>query len=772
VPEYTELELLYREAQSALKAKDYTRATELLKQILIIDEGYKNASRLLARIVEEKRRRWYNDARTWGTIGFVAILAFGFFYAPLIRRLYTDLPASINTTTSNIPIAALAPTIPATPIKTSLPVPTPIPMTWKRISTGQNFERDMVTSFATDKMDSDVIYAAMRNAGVYKTIDGGLSWRPAHQGLASTQTESLLIDSKSPRILYASTLNGIFKTEDGGENWHKIGKGTSLLMDMQDNSHLYARDGNEIFETRDQGIHWTSIYTLKKGCPNAISSWAIHPANGNMLFVGGGETCAGVYQSSNSGYTWSLIGLEDKPDLNPLAIGLDEKGDFSIYANFSSPLVMAENGIYFSHDKGVTWSQTQAGGAPDGICDILVSDPDYRASIYCAANWLAVTKKKGNSWQNIPGSDSKVYTTIHIDHPNGTDRIIAGGIDISNFDSDVGIFIFTDGSPSWVKKNNGIGSTRSELKIDPTDNAGMYLATDYFTDGGVYDCRLYRSTNGGKDWSSIITADWCGPSFDSTNMLFLLEWNVLQKSRDGGESWLLNFPRIEQYSSDPGSGDFTKYNMDVAGFFSTHNLPGEPQSISANPYTDNMIYTVGNTIYYSTDGGVSWQQSAGSEGSFDARLFYTDQSKLIFSIGRTRQTYSTDNGRSWQSCGEDVNTSRSDSRLALDLQGSHLYLAVPDQGILTSTDNCQSWQVSNDGLGNLFVNSLASDPNNSDMVYAGTDGGAYISSDKSKTWTQVNEGLLGATVVYSIVVDKDSNVYASTPYGVFKLEGK
>ena len=118
---------------------------------------------------------------------------------------------------------------------------------------GQEFPRDMVTAFATDKKDPDVIYAAMMNAGVYKTIDGGLSWRPAHHGLASTQVESLLIDSQYPRILYAVTMDGIYKTEDGGENWFRIGDGTYLLMDNQDNSHLYARDENGIYETTDQG---------------------------------------------------------------------------------------------------------------------------------------------------------------------------------------------------------------------------------------------------------------------------------------------------------------------------------------------------------------------------------------------------------------------------------------------------------------------------------------------------------------------------------------
>ena len=50
--------------------------------------------------------------------------------------------------------------------------------------------------------------------------------------------------------------------------------------------------------------------------------------------------------------------------------------------------------------------------------------------------------------------------------------------------------------------------------------------------------------------------------------------------------------------------------------------------------------------------------------------------------------------------------------------------------------------------------------------------GATISFNGGGSWNQVNDGLLGATVVYSIVVDKEGNVYAATPYGIFKLEGK
>jgi len=132
--------------------------------------------------------------------------------------------------------------------------------------------------------------------------------------------------------------------------------------------------------------------------------------------------------------------------------------------------------------------------------------------------------------------------------------------------------------------------------------------------------------------------------------------------------------------------------------------------------------------------------------------------------------YSNDEGFTWKPCTHII-TSQSDQVLAIDPRdNNHLYAATQGNGILTSTNGCQSWEQSNNGLGSLFVNAIVMDPNNPDIIYTGTDGGAYVSFNGGQTWGQINEGLLGAMVVYSIVVDKDGNVYAATPYGIFKLE--
>ena len=102
--------------------------------------------------------------------------------------------------------------------------------------------------------------------------------------------------------------------------------------------------------------------------------------------------------------------------------------------------------------------------------------------------------------------------------------------------------------------------------------------------------------------------------------------------------------------------------------------------------------------------------------------------------------------------------------------GNHVFV-IDNKTLLESHDSCDTTNTFASAP-NTSMNSIAFDPGKPDTLYAGTDGGAYISFDSGKTWNQVNAGLPDITVVYSIAVDKDSNVYAATPFGIFKLEGR
>ena len=133
--------------------------------------------------------------------------------------------------------------------------------------------------------------------------------------------------------------------------------------------------------------------------------------------------------------------------------------------------------------------------------------------------------------------------------------------------------------------------------------------------------------------------------------------------------------------------------------------------------------------------------------------------------------YKSIGGKVWSPCTLfDGYTPLTETRAVIDPNtASIIFVATRGSGITMSKDGCQSW-VSLNALEGRFVNSLFIDPNNSGTLYAGTDLGALVSFDLGTTWGEINDGLPEATTVYSIAVDKDSNVYATTPYGIYQLE--
>lgn len=696
-----DLERLYQYAKSALKTKNYDRASNLLRQILTIDENYKDASRLLAQMVKLRRRRWYSHPLLWGAWGLVMLIALGIFITPRLQGLYASQPSATVATTNN-PTATLTPTFIATATETSLPAPTAVPLTWKRVWLGQEFPRDTVTAFAISPKDPDVLYAGMKNSGIYKSIDGGISWRPAHSGLADITVESLVIDFQDTQILYAGTPSGIFKSEDGGEKWSRIGEGNYLLVDPQDNSHLYGRDGDNILESTDQGKTWEVVYSSKAGCPGKILSWAIHPADGKTLFLGGGDECErGIYQSNDGGHTWILIkkvenppGFEMAPWLEYLVVPMDW---LAVRLDEGNVIV----------DYGPAWETPDSAGLVYADCDPFLCrySPDREDSV------------------RLGKPNVGVLTTIAIS-PHDPNTIYVAG---------EGIAATNNGGQTWSKRSNGLGGMQMTLETGEGEPPTLYLqqveeCLEYDPVIGKEPGQpLYISNDGGLTWKfstamgCYLIKDTREPTLYRRGMAF--RWDSegnsatwIWRSQDGGKSWTKVFTP-ENKSIPTAQGGLIYLNR--------------PDVYEGVPYHWEWI---------SEDYGQNWRVI---DPPKDAKLCYGSTLQFI------------DEYRP----------------MAIDPNdGNHVF--VIDNGtLLESHNSCDTTQTFAT-TPNASMNSIAFDPNKPDTIYAGTDSGAYVSFDVGQTWGQINDGLLGATVVYSIVVDNDSNVYAATPYGIFKLESK
>jgi len=293
-----------------------------------------------------------------------------------------------------------------------------------------------------------------------------------------------------------------------------------------------------------------------------------------------------------------------------------------------------------------------------------------------------------------------------------------------------------------------------ELRLDPADPSVFYLFGRRLW--GNSDNPLYRSKDSGRDWDLLINQGF-GLEFDAAGIVLYRGGNSsLYRSLDHGSTWMI--------LSLHGAKNF--------------------QGIAVDPSIPNKIFAMTGfpddpKIIMSTDGGATWFQV---DINYQGQLFQDPVIHFSHSdpaIAYLSQTYGTplrseDGGKTWVMCGNFMGLSNgSDTTLAVHPKDSkRIMLATLGNEIFTSKDGCMSWDPSYRGLTNQYVSSIAFDPNHPDTVYAGTDGGAFISFDGGNSWNAINDGLLGATVVYSIVVDPQSNVYAATPYGVFKLVNK
>jgi photosystem II stability/assembly factor-like uncharacterized protein len=244
---------------------------------------------------------------------------------------------------------------------------------WTPLRTGLPALSVSPSSVVVDPSDPNVLYAGFAGSasvpGVFKSETHGVVWYPSGAGLPENGVLQLFIDARQPRTLYALTLaQGVYRSDDGGASWRGINDGLTsapaqLALDPSDSTRLYAAAGDRIFRTFDRGETWSGSPVVVLNSPdpslNQLGPLVVDPLRPWILFSAG-TLGLGVLRSTDMGQTWTIVAAPVPPDAVPTAVAIDPSQPLEVYAGtrFGRILHSSNGGdTWRALDRGLPFAQ-------------------------------------------------------------------------------------------------------------------------------------------------------------------------------------------------------------------------------------------------------------------------------------------------------------------------------------------------------------------------------------------------------------------------------
>ena len=322
---------------------------------------------------------------------------------------------------------------------------------WNPVTDGQ-IHSSSVGAVAVSESNPNVVYIGMGEReirgniqpgdGMYKSVDAGKTW--THIGFDHSDAISKIrIDPKNPDVVYVADFGrygipsderGLYKTTDGGSTWKKILSrndktgAVDISIDPTNPNIIFASlweayrveysmssggPGSGLFKSIDAGEHWTEI-THNTGLPSGIDGKigvAVSGANPNRIYAMVENENGGLYRSEDGGNTWSMVNNERQLRQRAFYytdIAADPKNQDLVYG--------MNTGVFRSVDGGKTFTNFAGGDShdmwidPDNSDHVLHANDGGGAITYDASN-------NNRSWSSRAYPTGQFYhvaTTIHV----------------------------------------------------------------------------------------------------------------------------------------------------------------------------------------------------------------------------------------------------------------------------------------------------------------------------------------------------------------------
>jgi photosystem II stability/assembly factor-like uncharacterized protein len=640
--------------------------------------------------------------------------------------------------------------------------------TWEPI-----FEHEHVGAIgavAADPSNPDTIWAGTGEAnprnsvswgdGVYKSTDGGKTWR--NMGLKDSQhIGRIRIDPRNPDVVYVAALGhiwgpnqerGVFRTIDGGLTWtHTLAINNDtgvvdLAMDPHDSNTLYAaayevrRDGfaggdpgkqwgpgGGIYKTTDGGRNWRK---LSQGLPRlelGRIGLAIAPSNPAIVYA--------VVQTPTTAPV-TPNGEEGPPPPPP-----------------PGPRTMRDGGVFRSDDRGETWRWVNSvDNRPFYYSQVRV-DPANENHVFVLGANNSESDDGGVTFRNI-------VENIHVDHhalwidPKNSRHMIDG--------NDGGVYMTWDGGHSWDFQNQMALSQMYSVDVD--------MRRPYFIYGGSQDYCSWAGPSATRNQVGIKYADWfkvqTGDGFqvrvdpNDYNIIYAESQNgglvrhdlhsgrntsIKPRARTGKPAYRFNWETPVLISTHDSRTLYMGGNF----VFRSHDRGDSWTEISPELTTEKVgtITTIAespmdaNVLYAGTDDGNVW-------ATRDAKNWKNITAKVPGIPGKR-----------WISR---LVASRYDAKtvyLAIDGHRSDDFTTY----LFKSTDYGETWKsLRGDLPASTPVRVIREDVKNPHLLFAGTESAAYASLDDGAHWVRLANHLPASPVADLIVHPRDGDLIAAT----------
>ncbi len=718
-----------------------------------------------------------------------------------------------------LPLLALA-SLPALAQTPAAAAPDPLkPLAFRQVGPFRGGRVVAVTGVRNQPL---VFYFGGTGGGVFKTVDGGHSWKPITDGqLHLGSIGAIAVAPSNPNIIYvgtgeapmrgnASHGDGMYKSTDAGKTWTHIGLDATeqigrIVIDPADPNLVYVaavghmsgpNDERGVFRSRDGGKTWQRILfkSNKAGAVDLI----LDPTNSNVLyasiwqflrepwsFASGGPD-SGLWKSTDGGETWKDItknpGLP-KGVLGRIGIAVSPVNPDRIWALMEAE----EGGVFRSDDAGATWKKVNDQRTirqRAWYYSQIFADPKNADELYALNTGFFRSTDGGKTFDQIPNEHGDNHDMwIAPEDPN---RFIES--------SDGGAQISYDGGKSWSTEQN-----------QPT---GQFyrVALDHDFPYNIYGAQ--------QDNSTVETS-----SMGNTGAITASDWHPV----GGGESgWIAPDPRDSRFVyAGSYDGLLTRYDNKTGGLRDVNAWPDNPMGSGVeamkyrfqwsfpllfSPNDPKKLYAGAQVLLQTTDEGQHWtpispdltkndRSKQGPVGGpitkdntaveYYDTIFTVDESTIapgqIWAGSDDGLIHLTrDAGKTWSNVTPKglpdwirmncIAASPFDPGTAY--LAATMYLSDDFRPFLFRTrDFGKTWQKIVTGIpDNDFTRTIRPDPGQKGLLFAGTESHLYISYNDGDTWKpfQLN---LPAVPVTDIAFQKEADemVLATQGRGFYVL---